>query len=147
MHPKPVAVSSRGGIFNSLLQISTAFWSEMPANRPLRVLRTVAENLEWILSNTLSAWTKPVSLKAKLDAILPHSPLLRYGENSGGLHACGATFLYIVPLPNIFLTRLFSKQRLKRKDFQEIARLAWAQDVPSSNLGAPTNHFLVYQQL
>ena len=66
-----------------------------------------------------------------------------WGKFGGGLHACGATFLYIVPLPNIFLTRLFSKQRLKRKDFQEIARLAWAQEVPSSHLGAPTNHFLV----
>jgi hypothetical protein len=56
----------------------------------------------------------------------------------GGLHACGATFPYIVPLPNSFLTRLFSKTRLKRKDFQEILRLPWAQEVPSSNLGAPT---------
>ncbi len=56
----------------------------------------------------------------------------------GGLCACGATFLYIVPLLNIFLTRLFSKTRLKRKDFQEIVRLPWAQEVPSSNLGAPT---------
>src|SRR5258708_23685566 len=58
----------------------------------------------------------------------------------GGLYACGATFRYIVPLPNIFLTRLFSKLRLKRKDFQEILRLPWAQDVPSSNLGAPTKN-------
>jgi len=33
----------------------------------------------------------------------------------------------MVPLPNIFLTRLFSKLRLKRKDFQEILRLPWAQ--------------------
>jgi len=56
----------------------------------------------------------------------------------GGLQACGGTFLYIVPLPNILLTRLFSKTRLKRKDFQEIVRLTWAQEVPSSNLGAPT---------
>ena len=56
----------------------------------------------------------------------------------GGLHACGATFQYIVPLPNIFITRLFSKTALKRKDFQEILRLPWAQEVPSSNLGAPT---------
>jgi hypothetical protein len=38
----------------------------------------------------------------------------------GGLYACRATFPYIVPLQNIFLTRLFSKRRLKRKDFQEI---------------------------
>jgi hypothetical protein len=29
-----------------------------------------------------------------------------------------------VPLASIFLTHLFSKQRLKRKDLQEIARLA-----------------------
>jgi hypothetical protein len=39
---------------------------------------------------------------------------------------------------------LFSKQRLKRKDFQEIARLAWAQEVPSSNLGAPTKTSRVF---
>ena len=51
----------------------------------------------------------------------------------GGLHACGDTFPYIVPLPNIFLSRLFSKRRLKRKDFQEVARLPWAQQVPNSN--------------
>src|SRR5258705_12188944 len=56
----------------------------------------------------------------------------------GGLYACGATFRYTVPLPKIFLTRLFSQLRLKRKDFQEILRLPWAQEVPSSNLGAPT---------
>ena len=36
---------------------------------------------------------------------------------------------YMVPLPNIFLTRLFSKTRLKRKDFREVARLPWAQEV------------------
>jgi hypothetical protein len=58
----------------------------------------------------------------------------------GGLHARAATFVYVVPLPNIFLTRLFSKLRLKRKDFQEILRLPWAQEVPSSNLGAPTKN-------
>jgi hypothetical protein len=62
----------------------------------------------------------------------------------GGLFACGATFSYIVPLPNNFLTRLFSKTRLKRKDFQVIARLAWAQEVPSSNLGAPTNLYHLF---
>jgi len=60
-----------------------------------------------------------------------------WGEFAG-LFAYGATFSYIVPLPNISLTRLFSNLGLKRKDFQEIARLAWAQEVPSSNLGAPT---------
>ena len=36
-----------------------------------------------------------------------------------------------------FLTRLFSKMRLKRKERQEILRQPWAQEVPSSNLGAP----------
>ena len=56
----------------------------------------------------------------------------------GGLHVCGATFAYMVPLPNIFLTRLFSKTRLKRKDFREILRLPWAQEAPGSNPGAPT---------
>src|SRR5258708_16249327 len=56
----------------------------------------------------------------------------------GGLHTCAATFSYIVPLPNIFLSRLLSKLRLKRKDFQEILRLPWAQEAPGSNPGAPT---------
>src|SRR5437016_6292933 len=128
MHPKPVAVSSRGGIFNSLFQISTAFWSEMPANRPLRVPRTVAENLEWILSNTLSTWTRRYRSKQTELRYCRIRLFFAMGKIRGGLHACGATFLYIVPLPNIFLTRLFSKQGLKRKGFQEIARLAWAQE-------------------
>src|SRR5207249_7335417 len=48
------------------------------------------------------------------------------------------SFQYIVPLANIFLTRLFSKRRLKRKEFQEIVRLTWAQEAPGSNPGAPT---------
>jgi hypothetical protein len=61
---------------------------------------------------------------------------------SQGLQACGATFRYIVPLPIFFLTRLLSKQRLKRKDFQQIAHLPWAQEVWSSNLHAPTNLIL-----
>jgi len=65
------------------------------------------------------------------------APSSLWGE-FGGLHTCGATWPYIVPLPNIFLTRLFSKTRLKRKDFQEIVRLTWAQEVPGSNPGAPT---------
>ena len=56
----------------------------------------------------------------------------------GGLHACGDTFPHMVPLPNIFLTLLCSIQRLKRKDFQEIARLAWAQEARGSNPRAPT---------
>jgi hypothetical protein len=37
-----------------------------------------------------------------------------------------------------FSNSLVSKQRLKRKDFQEIARLAWAQEVSGSNPDAPT---------
>ena len=61
-----------------------------------------------------------------------------------GLHTCGATFRYIVPRPNIFLTRLFSKLRLKRKDFREIVRLTWAQEAPGSNPGAPTTSSCVF---
>jgi len=41
-----------------------------------------------------------------------------------GLHARGATSSYIVPLPRFLITLLFSKSKSKRKDFQEIARLA-----------------------
>jgi hypothetical protein len=33
----------------------------------------------------------------------------------GGFHTCAATFSYIVPLPNISVTRLFSKLRLKKE--------------------------------
>jgi hypothetical protein len=51
----------------------------------------------------------------------------------GGLHTCAGTLSYIVALPNIFLTRLFSNLRLKRKDFQEILRLPWAQEAPGSS--------------
>ena len=65
----------------------------------------------------------------------------------GGLHACGATFPYIVPLPNIFLTRLSSKHRLKRKDFREILRLPWAQEASGSNPGTPTTNSLNYLRL
>ena len=46
----------------------------------------------------------------------------------GGLYACGATFQYMVPLPNFVITLLFSKMRLKRKDFQEIVRLTREQE-------------------
>src|SRR6266478_6428392 len=48
---------------------------------------------------------------------------------SWGLHPCGATSLHIVPPPNSSLTPLFSETRLKRMDFQEVARLAWAHAV------------------
>ena len=58
----------------------------------------------------------------------------------GGLHACGATFPHMVPLPNIFLTLLFSNLRLKRKDFLEIVRLTWAQEASGSNPDAPTKN-------
>jgi len=57
----------------------------------------------------------------------------------GGLYACGATFPHTVPLPNIFVTHLFSNLTLKRKDFPEIVRLTWAQEARGSNPRAPTN--------
>lgn len=63
----------------------------------------------------------------------------------GGLYACGATFRYNLPLLNIFLTRLFSKTRLKSKDFQEIARLTCDISVvhPKTevHLGSKTVHY------
>jgi len=62
----------------------------------------------------------------------------------GGLHACGDTFPHMVPLPISFLTLLCSIQRLKRKDFQEIARLAWAQEASGSNPDAPTKISCVF---
>ena len=37
------------------------------------------------------------------------------------------------------------KNEIERKDFQEIARLAWAQEVPSSNLGAPTSYSFYFR--
>jgi hypothetical protein len=87
-------------------------------------------------ANELSPWTKPCG-QVKFASLRRFASPSLWGE-FGGLHACRAIFQYIVPPPNIFLTRLFSKTRLKRKDFQEVARLAWTQEVPSSNLGAPT---------
>jgi hypothetical protein len=65
----------------------------------------------------------------------------------GGLYACGATFPHTVPPPNIFVTHLFSKQILKRKDFQEIVRLTWAQEARGSNPRAPTIYFSVFNLL
>jgi hypothetical protein len=40
-----------------------------------------------------------------------------------------------------FSNRLLSKNRLKRKDFQEIVRLIWAQEATGSNPGAPDHFF------
>jgi hypothetical protein len=62
----------------------------------------------------------------------------------GGLDTCGATFRYIVPLPNIFLTRLFSKRRFKKEGLPRDSTPDLAQEVPSSNLGAPTKTSRVF---
>jgi len=88
-------------------------------------------------------------LTKKLEPIgAPFAVISLWGK-FGGLYACGATFPYTVPLPNIFVTHLFSRQTLKRKDFPEIVRLTWAQEAPGSNPGAPTKtarvFSLVYQ--
>ena len=48
-------------------------------------------------------------------------------------------FIHLVLL-FLLLSLLFSKWRLKRKDFQEIVRLSWAQEAPGSNPGAPTKN-------
>ena len=82
--------------------------------RPSGHRRTECEN--WILGRP----DKLVSLKPKLVC----ERVQQFAQSSlrgklGGLCECRATFRYTVPLPNIFLTRLFWKTRLKRKDFQE----------------------------
>ena len=46
-----------------------------------------------------------------------------------------------------FSNSFIFKTRLKRKDFQEIAPLAWAQEAPGSNPGAPTTNLLNYLRL
>jgi hypothetical protein len=45
-----------------------------------------------------------------------------------------------------FSNSLFSKQSLKRRDFQEIARLAWAKEASGSNPGAPTNPSSIFNE-
>jgi hypothetical protein len=65
------------------------------------------------------------------------SPLWR---KSWGLHAWGATYSHIGPLPSFSATHLFSQTRLRRKDdFREIVRLPWAQEARGSNPCAPTS--------
>jgi hypothetical protein len=78
----------------------------------------------WILLRA----DKLVSLKRKLVCEDTAIPFVFAEGKLGGLHACGATFPYIVPLPNTSLTLLFSKPGLKRKDFLEVARLTWAHE-------------------
>jgi len=41
---------------------------------------------------------------------------------------------------NFFSNSFVFKTKIEKKDFPEIARLAWAQEVPSSDPGAPTNN-------
>ena len=91
-----------------------------------------------------SAFNRRVGVFQEVGTDLSTFAVISLWGKFGGLHTCAATFSHIMPLPNIFLTRLFSKLRLKRKDFQEILRLPWAQEVPSSNLGAPTKTPLVF---
>jgi len=98
------------------------------------------KNLYFRGSNARSAFNRRVGVYQEVGTDRRTFAVISLWGKFGGLHACAATFVYIVPLPNIFLTPLFSKLRLKRKDFQETLRLPWAQEVPSSNLGAPTKN-------
>jgi hypothetical protein len=101
------------------------------------------KNLHFSRSNTTPFGFQPkVGVFQEVGTDLSTFAVVSLWGKFGGLHACAATFPYIVPLPNIFLTRLFSKLRLKRKDFQEILRLPWAQEAPGSNPGAPTTNTL-----
>jgi hypothetical protein len=99
------------------------------------------KNLHSSRRNTTPVWAfnRRVGVEQEVELISDFAVISLWGK-FGGLHACAATCSYVVPLPNIFLTRLFSKTRLKRKDFQEILRLPWAQEVSGSNPDAPTNH-------
>jgi hypothetical protein len=56
-----------------------------------------------------------------------------------GLGACGATFAYSFPLPNVLSKSFVSKTVVEKQDFQEITRMAWAQEVPGSNPGERPN--------
>ena len=68
------------------------------------------------------------------------SPGFRYGENSGDSRHAEPHARTSCHYQILLLNPLLSEVRLKRKDFPEAVRLPWAQEVPSSNLGAPTIH-------
>jgi hypothetical protein len=81
------------------------------------------------------------SVDQGLGRVIRFSPLYRYGENSGGTmhaepHFRTSCHYQVLPL-NPFL----ANDRVKRKDFPEIARPPWAQAAPGSNPGAPTKLF------
>jgi len=89
---------------------------------------------------TRVAVTDYLCLRDRWEPIGAVSLLFRYGENSGDSphaepHARTSCHNQI-----LLLNPLLSEVRLKRKDFPEAVRLPWAQEVPSSNLGAQTIH-------
>jgi hypothetical protein len=59
-----------------------------------------------------------------------------YGGNSGD-SAHADALLALIATTNFLGKSFVLKKRLQRKDFRNMTRLAWAQEVPSSNLGAP----------
>ena len=68
----------------------------------------------------------------------PSSLLFRYGENSRDLAHAEPHFCTTRHYQIFSRSLLISKTSLQRKDLKKMTRLAWAQEVPSSNLGAPT---------
>jgi hypothetical protein len=67
------------------------------------------ENLHFSRSNTTPFGFQPkVGVFQEVGTDLSTFAVVSLWGKFGGLHACAATFPYIVPLPNIFLTRLFS---------------------------------------
>jgi hypothetical protein len=52
--------------------------------------------------------------------------------------ACRATFSHFIPQANFLPSRLFPEIVVQRKGLKEMTRLAWAQEAPGSNPGAPT---------
>ena len=82
-------------------------------------------------------WRTDLCLHERREPIGAVSLLFRYGENSGD-SAHAELHWYLFPLPNFPASLLFSKIVVQRKDLKKMTPLAWAQEVPGSNPGAPT---------
>ncbi len=101
-------------------------------------------------SSTSSAPRPPTEWLASIRRQEPiRAPLLsfHYGENSGDSAHAEPHFGTSPHFQLFSASRFFSRTMLQRKDSKKITRLAWAQEVPSSNLGAPTTNSLNYLRL
>jgi hypothetical protein len=62
----------------------------------------------------------------------------------GGFCACGATFPYIVPLPNILQTRLFSKTEIEKEGLPRDGTPDLRAGGPLFKSGRPDQNYLPY---